>query len=196
MRKIWFGVLLIFLIPLGAIAQEEYPKAEVFGGYSFYRANPEGFNLNGWNASVAGNLTSWFGLEGDFSGHYGSPEWDAYGYNIPIPLVHVNSHTFMAGPKVTYRSGSIAPFAHFLIGGARASTSAFGVSVSDSALAAAVGGGIDIKLSNSIAIRAIQADYLMTRYKATSTQIFSSGFDERQNNFRFSAGIVFRLGAR
>jgi len=100
----------------------------------------------------------------------------------------------MGGPKLTYRSSkSVAPFAHFLIGAARASTGAFGYSVSDTALATVIGGGIDINLSESLAIRAVQADYLMTRFH-TGPQIFFSGLDDRQNNFRFSAGIVFKLG--
>jgi len=191
MRKILLSFSLLLLVPLAAMAQPEYPKAEIFGGYSFFRANPDGINLHGWNASVTGNITHWFGVEGDFSGHYGSP--NVFGFTVPY--VDVNSHTFMAGPKLTYRAESVAPFAHFLIGAARASTGAFGASVADTALAAVVGGGIDIRLNDSLSIRAIQADYLMTRFK-TGPQIFFSGFDERQNNFRLSAGIVIKLGNR
>jgi hypothetical protein len=187
MRKILLSTVLVFLAPLAVAAQDEYPRAEVFGGYSYFRANPDGSNLNGWDASVAINLTNWFGVEGDFSGHYGSPE--VFGFNIPF--VDINSYTFMAGPKLAYRSGLVTPFAHFLIGAARASTGAFGVSVSDSALATVVGGGIDINLNRSIAIRAIQADYLMTRFP---TDTFS--FNDRQDNFRFSAGLVVKLGNR
>ena len=189
MRKILLGVFLSLLVPSYASAQEEYPKAEVFGGYSFLRANPQEFNLNGWNASVTGHFNKWFGVEGDFSGHYGSPAI----YGINIPFVDVGSHTFMAGPRLSFRSKSATPFAHFLIGAARAETSAFGVSLSETALAAVVGGGIDINLNDSLAIRAVQADYLMTRFH-TYPQYFFTGLGERQNNFRFSAGIVIKLG--
>ena len=189
MRKALLGVCLMFLIPLAAVAQQEYPKAEVFGGYSFFRAEPDGINMHGWDASVTGNISHWFGVEGDFSGHYGSPNV----FGIGVPFANVSSHTFMVGPRLTYRSDSIAPFAHFLIGADRASTGAFGVSLSDTALATVVGGGIDIKLNDSLAIRAIQADYLMTRFK-TGPQIFFSGLDDRQNNFRLSAGLIIKLG--
>lgn len=191
MRKLLFGVSLMLLIPIAAMAQAEYPKAELFGGYSYFRANPDEMNLHGWDASVTANVADWFGVEGDFSGHYGSPEI----LGFQVPFVNVNSHTFMAGPKLTYRSNSFAPFAHFLIGAARASTGAFGYSVSDTALAAAVGGGIDINLSKSVAIRAIQADYVMTRFQP-GPQLFFSGFGDHQNNFRFSAGLVLKLGSR
>lgn len=189
MRKITLGFSLLLLIPLAAMAQPDYPKAEVFGGYSFFRANPDGINLHGWEGSVTGNITPWFGVEGNFSGHYGSPQL----FGFDIPLADVNHHTFMAGPKLTYRAEKVAPFAHFLIGAARASTGAFGASVSDNALATVVGGGIDIHLNDTLAIRAFQADYLMTRFK-TGPQLFFSGFDERQNNFRISAGLVIKLG--
>jgi len=195
MRKVLPAVSLLLLIPLAAMAQDAYPRAEVFGGYSYFRANPDKLNLNGWEASVAGNITNWFGVEGDFSGHYGSPK--IFGFDVPF--VDVSSHTFMAGPRLTYRSEKVTPFAHFLIGAARASTSTniegFGVSTSDTALATVVGGGIDINLNDTIAIRAVQADYVMTRFKP-GPQIAFSGLDNHQNNFRFAAGIVIKLGNR
>jgi hypothetical protein len=63
------------------------------------------------------------------------------------------------------------------------------------ALATVVGGGIDINLNKSLAIRAVQADYVMTRFK-TGPEIFFSGLDQHQNNFRLSAGFVIKLGNR
>jgi hypothetical protein len=44
-----------------------FPKAEVFGGYSW-----SGGNFHGWNTSVTGNVTKQIGIAADFSGHYGS----------------------------------------------------------------------------------------------------------------------------
>jgi hypothetical protein len=187
MHRLFFAVFVFLMIPLAALAQQDYPKAEVFGGYSYFRANPEDFDLHGWNASVTGNLTNWFGIEGDFSGHYGKPS--AFGFTVPG--VDINHYTFMGGPKLAYRKGPITPFAHFLIGAARAGTKEFFISTSDTALAAAIGGGIDIGLGKYFAVRAIQADYLMTRFKTFPESLFND--NERQNNFRFSAGIVFRF---
>ncbi len=186
MRRLLFGSVLILLLP-ALLPAQEFPKAEVFGGYSYFRANPEGYNLNGWNASISGNILPWFGIVGDFSGHYGAPSQ----FGFRIPGVNISSHTFMAGPKLSYRDGGrLTPFAHFLIGAARAGTSAFGFSLSDTSIAAAVGGGLDIKVSNSLAVRVIQADYLMTRFNASPDLFFS----QRQNNARLSFGIVLRLG--
>ncbi len=190
MRRLLLLSAVLVYLPLPVLAQE-YPRAEAFGGYSYFRANPEGFNLNGWNASVSGNISPWFGIVGDFSGHYGSPS--VFGFTVPI--VNLSSYTFMAGPKLmVHNGGAVTPFAHFLIGGSRASTSAFGVSLSDQALAAAVGGGVDIRVSDWLAVRAFQADYVMTRFNSLEDRIFGS--NERQNNVRLSAGLVFRFGNR
>ncbi len=184
MRKLLFTSILSLLMPLPALAQD-FPRVELFGGYSYFRANPEGINLNGWNASIAGNISSWFGVVGDFSGHYASP------FHIFGPGVHINSYTFMGGPKLSYRQGRATLFAHFLIGDARAGTREFDLSTSDNALAAAVGGGLDVNLANWLAVRVIQADYVMTRFHT-----FDFGPDERQNNARLSFGLVLRLGTR
>jgi len=200
MHKVLLGAVLLVLVPVVASAQANYPKAEIFGGYSYFRANPSEFddlyewsNLNGWNASFAGNLNKWFGVEGDFAGYYGSPS--VLGYNIP--LLNINYLTFMGGPKLTYRSGAVAPFAHFLLGAARGSfgggIGSFNLTLTDeTALAAAVGGGIDINLGKHLAVRAVQADYLMTRFSPI-TEFPFSGLSERQNNLRLSAGIVYRF---
>jgi hypothetical protein len=48
------------------------------------------------------------------------------------------------------------------------------------------GGGVDFNVSRHIAIRPFQGEYFLTK--------FSDGNNNRQNNFRYSAGIVFRLG--
>jgi hypothetical protein len=52
MRKL-LTVTVLFLLASLAVAQD-YPKAEIFGGYQFSRQNSS--NLNGWNASLTGNF--------------------------------------------------------------------------------------------------------------------------------------------
>jgi hypothetical protein len=187
MRRFLFLSVWFVLQPFTLLAQD-YPRAEAFGGYSYFRANPERFNLNGWNASVSGNLGRWFGVVGDFSGHYGAPS--VFGFTVPG--VNISSHTYMGGPKfMLHNRGPVTPFAHFLIGVASVNTRAFVISHSYQALAAAAGGGFDIRLSNHLAIRAVQVDYLMTRFETFEDQLLGS--NGRQNNMRLSAGLVFRF---
>ena len=188
MRKLFFLIFVAVAIPWSTFAQESTPKAEVFGGYSYFRASdPETINLHGWNGSITGNLTDWFGVVGDFSGHYGSPSIFGFG----IPLTDLNQHSFLFGPRISYRGNdTVTPFGHFLIGVSRASAGTlrgirgpFDVSLSETALATAVGGGVDIKVNDAFSVRAVQADYFMTRF-----------LDERQDNLRLSFGVVFRFG--
>lgn len=206
MKRVLSVTCFVLFVCLSALAQE-YPKAEVFGGYSYFRADGGG-NLHGWNASVGGNLNSWFGLVADFSGHYDStssrtelrfPPFPGFPEipGFPPVSISVNSdtsvHTFLAGPRFSYRKKEkITPFAHALFGASRSHTETEVIldngsrtffSGNNTSFAAALGGGLDIELSKNIALRVIQADYLLTR---------SFGFNA--NNARVSTGIVFRFG--
>jgi opacity protein-like surface antigen len=173
MRKLIGIVLLFLLVSVVAVAQED--KAEVFGGYQYTRLKLSGvdsINLNGWNASVSGYFTKYLGLSGDFSGAYGSP----FGVSTKV-------HTFMFGPIVHFTNKSkITPFAHALFGGAHISASAFGFSGGETDFAWAAGGGLDANLSSHLSVRLAQADFLQTRFGGDS-----------QNNFRYSAGIIFKF---
>jgi hypothetical protein len=57
-------------------------------------------------------------------------------------------------------------------------------------LALSLGGGLDIGVGHHFAIRAIQAEYLMTRFPNVA------GTTVTQNNYRLSAGVVLRFGGR
>jgi hypothetical protein len=192
MRRLLFATVVVLLSCLTAGAQD-YPKAEVFGGYSYFRADG-GDNLHGWNASVAGNVNKWFGLAADFSGHYGQ---NFLRVTTPAGFVDAESnnniHNFLFGPRFSYREHStLEGFAHVLIGGSRShvdasvSTPGFSTQVdaTDTAFAAAVGGGLDAKFHKRVAWRVFQADYVLTRFG-----------DENQHNFRVSTGLVLRLGS-
>jgi opacity protein-like surface antigen len=204
-------LLCVFLLPLPALAQET-PKVEIFGGYSLVRFSTGGFDIvdgtsdlglrvlkggslppfqvdgifdgnsftmkKGWITSFHGNVNSWFGIEGSFSGHYRSETVDG-------EMLKVRAHSFLFGPRITYRKHRVEPWVHVLVGGVHASGDVDGDSISENAFAAALGGGLDVKIHKNVAIRLAQVDYVMTRF-----------FSETQNNFRFSTGIVFRLGVK
>jgi len=180
------------LLAGAAVAQDDAPKVEAFGGYSYLRVNPgfgaPGLNFNGGSGSVGYNFTSWLGAAADFGGYH----WSQSGEDA-------TAVTYLFGPKVSFRSGPVTPFAQVLFGGAHLSGSAsceevvlgarirpqggvFGCgSGSDNAFALAAGGGLDWNATEHIGIRLIQAEYLMTRF-----------FSDTQNNARISVGVVFR----
>jgi opacity protein-like surface antigen len=159
-----------------ASAQDEAPKVEAFGGYSYLRVNPgfniSGENFNGGSGSLAYNLTPMFGIVGDFGGYH----WSQTG-------VDANVVTYLFGPKVALRHGPITPFAQALFGGAHISGSAG--SGSENSFAMALGGGVDWNATEHIGIRVIQAEYLMTRFGIVHSS-------DTQNNIRISTGVVFR----
>jgi hypothetical protein len=53
------------------------------------------------------------------------------------------------------------------------------------------GGGVDIKVSHSVAIRPAEFDYLLTRFGNPLTNN-----NANQNSFRYQAGVVFEFGGR
>jgi opacity protein-like surface antigen len=157
-----------------ARAQDETPKIEVYGGYDYVRVSDLGkaYNFNGGSGQFAYNVNRWLGIVGDFGGYYTS---DGF---------HAGVLSYMAGPRVNFRGhGKMTPFAQILLGGAR--------SIDNSplnAFAMTVGGGLDYKISHHFAIRPVQAEYFLTK--------FSDGASDRQNNFRYGAGVVFQFGTR
>lgn len=177
--KLRLTVPFLLLCLFASVASAQTPQAEVFGGYSFLRANPGGGSPGvsvpaGWHASVAANVNDWFGLAGDFSGHYKS-----------ISGVNTSAHLFTFGPRFTKRSDIEILFAHVQVGGARLGAGFGPFSASDTAFAAVVGGGADLLLSERVSWRVGQFDYVLTRFGGNA-----------QHNFRFSTGIVFRFGEK
>ncbi len=183
MRKAGILLGMVLLLGLTAAAQD-YPKAEAFLGYSYVRVKPAtsgapSFNLNGGSASVAYNPSASIGIVGDFGGyHVGSVS------GVPVDA---NIYTYLFGPRLSYRKNDrITPFAQALFGGAHASSGSLG-SATANAFAMALGGGVDAKVTEHVAVRLGQFEYLMTRFDEGTGRA-------TQNNLRFSAGILFRFG--
>jgi opacity protein-like surface antigen len=183
MHRIFVGVMLLAALLSCQALAEDAPRAEVFGGFQYFRANSginesgfDNFNLNGWNASLNGFFNKYVGITADFSGAYGNPQFGG----IPIDT---KLHTFMFGPVLRLPNPThLTPFVHALGGGAHISGDVEGSSASETDAAWAVGGGVDLDFSRILAFRLGQFDYLQTRVGDTG-----------QNNFRFSTGIVLKF---
>jgi len=195
MRPFRVGVLLC--VCSTAMFAQDFPKAEIFGGYSY--ANMPVLsgraNANGWNASATVNLFKWFGLTSDFNGLYGlkGSETIPLGTGKVTEQISENFHSFMFGPQISYRKGRLVPFAHLLVGESRVgeklvvSSSSIGGFTLGGPIAhratttgtAAMGLGVDYSISQNLAWR-VQADSLLTAGSAS--------------NARISTGIVLRIG--
>jgi len=161
------------------------PRFEASADYSFIRANAGnsngGFNLNGGSGSFAYNFTDRFSGLADFG---------AYRFSgLPAGL-NSTMYTYLFGPRISLRKpGHVTPFGHLLLGGGRLNASSGGVDAGENGFAMVAGGGVDIGFRPHMAIRPIQAEYLLTRFPSVN------GASAEQNDMRLSAGIVFRFGS-
>jgi outer membrane protein OmpA-like peptidoglycan-associated protein/opacity protein-like surface antigen len=193
----------------GSDSETYTPRVEWFLGYSFWRAMPTSSNnrigyLHGGSTSVAYNFNRYLGVVADFAG------FDNTRLTLSSPTgsrtlpADGSAYTYMFGPRLSYRTHSrFTPFAQVLVGGAYASNvfiSGCAGSYScqplayDWAFAALTGTGFDIRINHYLAIRPIQAEYLLTHF--TNPTLPSGSERGWQNNGRFSAGIVLRFGGK
>ena len=188
MKKLLFlGFVAVLSVPL--LAQD---KVEVFGGYQYLHngnitvdgvsqpGSSQGYN--GWDASARFNFLKFIGAEGDFSGSYA---------NISGVSTHV--YTYAGGPVVSFRAGSIEPFAHVLFGGTRLTGSNSGVSVSTNGYTVMFGGGVDAKLNKLFSIRVAQVDWLYYHYSGFNAAGLSTPSFSGSNNVRIATGIVLHF---
>lgn len=159
--KVFLCGLLLALLSVSSFAQSA-PRVEVFGGYSFLRS--EGASFNGGAASLAINPHDNIGIVADYSIHFG-------------PL-NSNLQTLTFGPQFSYRSPRFTLFGRGLAGGAR-----LGAPLGSVYFATfGGGGGLDLKVNDHLALRVLQADWLVYR---------NPGVGPNSNAVRLGAGVVF-----
>jgi len=183
------GVVLLFA---GIASAQDNSRAEIFGGYSYVRADASvfgttnGYGFNGGSGSFAYNVLPWVGIVGDVGGY----RWSG---GTGVPGEQGTVITYLFGPKVSYHAGRFTPFVQSLFGGARLTGDVLCLGEgncpgSQTSFAMALGGGLDWNLTPHVGLRVIQAEYLLTQFSipgvSTSTQ---------QNNVRISAGVTVRF---
>jgi len=179
---------------------------------------------SGFTASAAFNLNEYFGIAGDFQYNSGDivefrVDSDIKGDPLLIDgRANVSNFTFMAGPRFTLRKQeTIQPFGHFLLGVSRIKMTPsmdctidgsscpddfidemlFEARIADfsnSAFAFAFGGGVDISISRTVAVRVIQFDYIKAYHTVNTDRIDPEDANLDMSNKRYSVGIVFKLG--
>jgi outer membrane protein OmpA-like peptidoglycan-associated protein len=183
------------------------PKVEWFLGYSFWRATPTSNGnrigyLHGGSTSVAYNFNRYVGFVADFAG-FDNSKLTLFGPAGGETLDAAGSvYTFMVGPRLSFRKFErITPYAQVLAGVVHASSVTISGCTgdpsctpigSDTTFAAMAGVGFDINISHRIALRLLEADFLLTHFQdPISATGLSRGW---QDNTRLSTGIVFRFG--
>ncbi len=145
-----------------SISAQAATKAVIFGGYQYTHLDG-GTNTNGFNGALTGNFSHYLGITADLSASYNS------GFHF---------YTYTFGPQISVELPVIRPFAHVLLGGAKATSAG----VSNSGFDVMVGGGVDVG-HGLIGLRLGQFDWMMTRF---------SGVTDKKN-VRFSSGLVFNF---
>jgi opacity protein-like surface antigen len=183
-------LILVIGFALPAKAQDVTPRFEAYAGYYYTRfnvnANVPGiapsaaYNGNGGGGQIEYNVNHWLGAVGDLGGFVATSSGNGAFAGAGF--------TYLFGPRVNFRRGKVAPFAQALFGGVRTTDGIAQSTGTENNFAMTAGGGIDFKVSKHISVRPVQAEYFMTK--------IPDGLNNRQNNFRYSAGVVFRLGGR
>lgn len=122
-------------------------------------------NLSGWNASVEKKYLHYFGAVADFGRQYGG----------------VSQSSFLFGLRGSTTMGRFRPFAEALFGAVHTLGNGAVASKSDTSFAAALGGGIDLRLTRLLCWR-IQADDIKTSLAAVE-----------QHSVRLSSGMAVRF---
>jgi len=182
MRKLLCVMGLVCLASISAAAQGS-SKVDLFAGYSFVHTghgiSGTSFNANGGVGSVAFNLTNWGGLVAEVGGIHAS--------TIGNTSVDASAETFLAGPKISFFHGSrLSPFAQALFGVVRTNPAFSQTANTHYTFAASPGAGLDWNATRHFGIRLGQVDYLFTRIPTSTNQV-------NWNNFRYSAGVLFRF---
>lgn len=213
-----FAAAFVALVCANAALGQDHRKFELFAGYSHNRVDVgpvedsdpgddlelddifderEGFN--GLNVSMVGNFHRYFGAKFDYSYHQKS-------FDFGPDNTTVRLHNILGGIQVKDNStngGALKPFAHALVGVARTSAdlTEFDDSLedfSDSGFAAAIGGGLDLRVTDRVDIRLFQIDYNPMRFDfsdfgAVGVPGTPTPTSDRRtlHNFRIGIGIVF-----
>ena len=176
-----------------AQASDKNREADVAFTYAAMRAserNTTSFCLQGGAVELHGRFYRGLGVVASVTGmHEGSNS----SLIAPLDLV-----TVVFGPRYTldlHKRASM--FTEGLVGEAHGFHSVFaygsgsvnnpdnGTTDSSTSFALQAGGGLDLRLTRHLSVRVVQADYLRTQ--------LPNGAGNLQNNFRVSAGFIFRF---
>jgi len=179
MRKLLIACGLLLLGTVSANAQENR-GVEVSGNYQYVRFNPgsgaSGINCQGGSGAFGAYFTARAGIIGEFGACKVT--------GLPSGAT-AHEMDYLFGPRMYFHShGRVFPYVQALVGAERFSAGVSGVgSGSTNAFAMTAGGGVDVTLTRHVSFRAIQVEYLYTRFSSAN-----------QNSMRLQSGLVWRFG--
>lgn len=213
MKRLALVFVLVFAATL-AVAQQPTPVFDIFGGFSLNRTSmgPENRTAPGFDVSVGYNPFRMLRLTGSIAGQY-------HGTDISLfdQEVKANNYQLLFGPELVFRNESkVTPFVRGMFGWAtrrytyptgRLDCTGFSCTeerttlLSDSGLALAAGGGVDVAVWDSLHLRVAQFDFLRTRMGRQDSEYDIDPADfptltRWQSHYRFATGVVLRWGEK
>ncbi|HZH32533.1 MAG TPA: porin family protein [Pyrinomonadaceae bacterium] len=204
MRKALFMALFFVCCAPLAFAQDDFKRGEFGVMYSNNRVDTQGAfspdpnetgreGFNGVNIDAGYNFTRYVGAKADFSYHKKSQNFGPLVPGGETLNVDAKLTQFLGGIKIQDNSTEtrVRPFAQALLGLGRVSVDATGnttglpnqnFSESETGFAAAIGGGLDIRIHKNVDFRAIKVEYNPVRIDG-----------ETDNNIRLGIGLNFRF---
>ena len=176
------------------------------------------FRANGAQASVQFNVNSYIGVVGEFGANRTG------GVALCTSGVGMDQTQFLYlfGPRMfVHATSRISPFMEFLAGGVRDSrvfavpntridptavmppgvtaetgTTTTRFHTTQNAFATAIGAGVDVGVTRTMAVRPLQVDCVGTRLAPLSVPGVPAGINDSrwQVNWKYSAGVTFRFG--
>ena len=189
----------------------QYVRANQFNQNTGLGQSIGGFDMYGGHGQFIWNFNKWISGVGDF-GAVNKP-------NVGIVNVQNTTAFAYGGPRFYYRRHRLSPFGQVLFGAAfrRVSTEVTALTSIDTpnlpvvspsnlfpgplavvtarltgsqnAFSMRTGGGLDYRVSRHFSVRAVEVDYILTRFPSLST-----GSRENQSSIAASAGVIFTFG--
>jgi len=169
-------------------------------------------NFNGGGGSVGRNFGTFFTLKGEFEG-YATTTFTWHPVVAPANMTstrnvqmnpaaaaatgtintQANMFTYLFGPQFNLPIHKSRLFGETLFGGAHtngyanffAADGLTSLHPTNDGFSMAIGGGLDFRIADHVAVRPAQLDYFLTRYEWKQLGI------NNQSNFRYQGGAVF-----
>jgi hypothetical protein len=198
-RIVVAALCLLFAVAHRLPAQNN--TAEIFGGYSYAKANPEVAlpkqNMHGWVASVSGYANRWFGAGVEIAGQFGTLPPPS---GVTAPDLSFKEYSYMAGPQFRFLDMKrVQSNFKILLGGAFGQVNLASSTSAAASQALGAAGYSGFNQTKFAALFAVPVDITVTRLIGLRVEpgLYLTDFSKtKQSNFRFSVGPVFRFGAR
>lgn len=176
MKSLTVGMVWMVLWSMGSPVAAQERAGDVALSYSTLRDYElrETFT-KGWVVSAAGHLWRGLSLVGEVGGNYRTLSFGETDFDLSM-------HAYLGGIRIRREHRAVTPFAQVLAGMARAAVSSPDGGESDYAFALQPGGGVDIRITDRLAVR-VQGDYR-----------FISEERAQFRELRVAAGLAFGLG--